>query len=481
MAPPPVPTSSPLPAGTPGSKSVRPSGRVSLLEAIGLGCGRITADGSLGTIHLLASPIYNMTLGVSPVLISTAVFIQRIWDAMLDPLCGQFSDNFRSRWGRRRPLMLASAPVLALFFALLWWFPRGASEHHLFAHFVGVSLLFFVAQAIFAMALGGLILEATDEYHERTRIAGITLAAGFAFLVASQWFFPATQLPIFSDTISGVRWVATGCAVAFLAFGLVPVMLCREKHYARLVARQPRVSFWSSLRAVRDTRPFLLLVTARFAATFGYNLVGVMFLYMNNYYVFGGDLRKAAFALGVIGSSFQVAGILSSLFVYPWLTRRLGKQRVFQLSAVILMAGCVAKLFVYQPGQPWWQFVVLIANGTSSAGMVMMANAMLGDIADYDEWRTGLRREALFMAVWNWFEKAGNSLGSLVTGFVLVAIGFDAKLGAQSPHTLLLMKWCYFAAPFTGAVIALLFIRRYDLDEEKVTAIRVDLDARHAV
>lgn len=452
--------------------------RVTWREKIGLGLGKVAADGSLGTIHLLVSPIYNMTLGLSPALVSTALFVQRIWDAMLDPVCGQFSDNFRSRWGRRLPLMLSAVPFVAGLFAVLWWFPRGASENHLFLHLLGFSLLFYIAHSIYAMALGGLILEATGDYHERTRVAAVTLAFGFAFLVGSQWLYPLTQHSLFGgDTITGLRWVGTGCAIAFLVAGLLPTLICRERNYT-LVAHGPRSSFRESLRAVRENKPFMILLAARFVSVFGYSLVGIFFLYMNNYYVFGGDLRKAAFALGILGSSFQVAAIVSSIFIFPRLARRLGKRRVFQISAGILMAGCVAKLFVYQPDQPWLQFVVLISNGTSTAGMLLMTSSMLGDISDYDEWRTGQRREALFVAVSNWFDKAANSVGSLITGFLLVWIGFDAKFGAQPGRTLELMKLCYFLAPFLGAMLALILIQRYRLDEQQVYQIKADLAAR---
>jgi len=46
----------------------------------------------------------------------------------------------------------------------------------------------------------------------------------------------------------------------------------------------------------------------------------------------------------------------------------------------------------------------------------------------------------------SWSEKAGNSFGSWLAGFVLVWIGFNAKLGPQTPQTLAQMKYCYAAA-----------------------------------
>lgn len=454
--------------------------RVSLRERIGLGLGKVVADGTHGTLHVLVNPIYNMTLGLNPALISTVVFIQRIWDAMLDPVWGNFSDNFRSRWGRRLPLMLTACLPLALLFAALWWFPRGASQSWLFWHLLLVSLIFYTAHSLFSMPLGGLTIEATDDYHERTRLASITLAFGFAFQIGSQWLFPLTQLSVFADGIQGLRWVAAGCAVLFLGFGLMPVLLCRERHYHRIAGKQEPTSLLKNLKAVRGNRSFLAMLAARFVASFGYNIVGMLGIYMNTYYVFGGNLKASALAYGFLGSAFHVAALTMSLFIYPIIARRVGKKRTFQIATGILMCGCLAKLVVYHPGHPWLQFIVLSANGAASAGLSLMPNAMLGDIADQDELRTGLRREALFASLLSWFEKAGNSLGSLLAGFVLVWIGFDAKLGAQTGHTLTLMKASYFLAPTTGALLALYFIRNYDLGEHRAYEIKAELQRRRA-
>lgn len=454
--------------------------RVPTREKIGLGLGKVVSDGTHGTLHVLINPIYNMTLGLNPALISTIVFIQRMWDGMLDPLCGSFSDNFRSRWGRRIPLLFISSLPLALLFSAIWFFPRDASANVLFWHLLIVSLVFYTAHSLYSMPLGGLIIEATDDYHERTRLASVIFTFGFAFQIASQWLFHLVQLPVFGDSITGLRWVAAGCGVAFLIAGLIPVWLCRERNYGRVAARQPRTSLLASLRAVRGNRTFLAMLTARFVLSFGYNLVGMLGMYMNAYFIFGGDLKAASWAYGFLGSSFHVAAILSSLFMYPWLTRRYGKKRTFQIAVGVLLAGCASKLVVYQPDLPWLQFIVLISNGTAHAGFSLVTNAMLGDVADLDEWRTGLRREALFSSLLSWFEKAGNSIGSFICGVGLVWIGFSAKLGAQSPETLRLMQLAYFAMPTAGGLAALWLIRRYDLTETRVYEIKDALASRRA-
>lgn len=469
-----------LPPAPAPAHPTRRGDRVSLREKIGLGFGRAVSDGTHGSLHVLVSPIYNMTLGLNPALISTIVFVQRLWDAMLDPAVGQFSDNFRTGWGRRRPLLLGAAFPLALLFGALWWFPREVTTGYLFWHLLLVSLAFYAAHSLFSMPLNGLIVEATDDYHERTRLAGTALAFGFAAQIGSQWLFPLAQLPFFADRISGVRAVAVGCVGVFLAAGLVPVALCRERLYATVTRKQPPTPFWASLRAVRGNGSFMALLLARGVYSFGFNVVGLLGGYMNIYYVFGGDIKKGAAVAATLGSSYHVAAIVTSLFVYPALERRVGKRRTLQVAVAVLVVDCLSKIVLYQPGHPWLPLGVIMMNGVSNAGVSLMCIAMLGDIADCDEYATGLRREGLFVALLSWFEKAGNSLGSFLTGFILVWIGFDAKLGAQSAHTLGLMKAAYVALPAAGALLTLACVARYRLTQNQVYAVKDELDRRRA-
>lgn len=449
-------------------------------QKIGLGMGRIAADGTSGTIHVLLSPIYNMTLGMNPALISTVAFIQRIWDAITDPLVGQYSDNFRSRWGRRRPLMAAAAFPMALLFAALWWVPEGWSDTGMFWYLMILFIFFHLAHTVYFLPLAGLVIEATDDYHERTRIAAVLLVFGYTFQVLSQWIFPLTQLSIFPNTLVGLRWVTGFCCILFLFIGLAPIFLCRERNYLRIAATQSKVKMREGFRAIIACPPFMRLVVARVVFGFGYGIVGMLGIYMNTYYVFGGDIKAGGWFYGYLGTAYMVAAIACSIFVYPALSRRFGKRRTLQAATIVLMIGCTSKLFIYHPGLPWLQLIVLLTNGAAGSGIGLMAIAMLSDIADYEEWRTGVRNEAFLASIMSWFDKIGGSLATLLGGFVLVWIGFDAKLGEQSGQTLQLMKWSYFAMPFAGALLTFLLMNRYELTEDRVYEIKAELAKRHA-
>ena len=77
------------------------SKKVSLGNKIAYGFGSVAlALKIMGLIILLI--FYSQVMGVSAYLVSLALLIALVFDALSDPLIGYVSDNTRSRWGRRQ-------------------------------------------------------------------------------------------------------------------------------------------------------------------------------------------------------------------------------------------------------------------------------------------------------------------------------------------------------------------------------------------
>ena len=77
---------------------------------------------------------YNQVVGLPPAMVSTAIMIALIFDAFVDPMIGQISDNTRSKWGRRHPFMYVAALPVAIAFYLIWNPPVGWEEEALFGY-----------------------------------------------------------------------------------------------------------------------------------------------------------------------------------------------------------------------------------------------------------------------------------------------------------------------------------------------------------
>ena len=67
---------------------------------------------------------------ISPTLVGLLFGASRIWDAVTDPLAGFLSDRTNSRFGRRRPWLLAGGILVAVCFSLLWYpyAPQGTAS-----------------------------------------------------------------------------------------------------------------------------------------------------------------------------------------------------------------------------------------------------------------------------------------------------------------------------------------------------------------
>jgi GPH family glycoside/pentoside/hexuronide:cation symporter len=73
-------------------------------EKFAWGAGGMT-ESLQNSIWALSFPIYSIALGVSPALIGLAKALPRVVDAFTDPIMGNISDNARTRFGRRRPVV----------------------------------------------------------------------------------------------------------------------------------------------------------------------------------------------------------------------------------------------------------------------------------------------------------------------------------------------------------------------------------------
>lgn len=453
--------------------------KVSFRERVGIGLGDGAAIASSGSLNVLVYPIYNVVLGVSPSLISIVVFIQRAFDAITDPLVGHFSDRLKTRWGRRKPLIAMSLPFLLLFSVALWWFPRGLSEIGFFWWLLIISLLFHAAHTFYSVPVWALRMEATDDYHERTRVAATVQIVAYIGSLGLQWLFPLMQSSIFPDVVSGLRTTTLMWSIFFTVVGLAPLFWVRERILPFDEKKPEKVTWSQSLRILRSNTAFMILLSMRFIWSFCYLVVATFNIYMNIYMVYGGDVKASAMMQGWIGSAFQVA-VIVSVFIYRKLAITIGKRNSLCVAGAALIVGCVLKLFVYQPSMPWLQVVVPFFNGLALGGIMLVGNSMLADVAAYDEYVTGQRRAALFAGLLAWCDKFGNSIGTLLSGFILVWIGFDAKLlnGVQSTGTLNLMQGLYAGIPCIGAVVAILLALRYPLSEAMVNEVKLELNRR---
>ena len=119
---------------------------------------------------------------------------------------------------------------------------------------------------------------------------------------------------------------------------------------------------------------------------------------------------------------------------------------------------------------------VMLAPGQVAFSIVL--RAMVGDICDEDELRTGLRREGMYGSMFRWIEKAMGSLAIMITGGVLLAAGFHSGEAQQASGTILYLRLAYVLIPVVAVGLALVGVRYFPITPARAAEVRRELEAR---
>ena len=454
-----------------------PEDRLPIRDKAGYSSGGMAYTLMGNAIGNLGNVVLNIGMGMNPFLVGLLLALPRAVDALLDPLIGTWSDNFRSRWGRRKPFMVAGALGAGVFFIVLWWMPAGWTEMGKFWYFLFFSTVFYLFMSLFAVPWGAIGLSMTADYHERTRLMATYAFTSAAAAILLSWLYALIKLPCFPDTITGTRWISAGLAGLMTGLALLSVWMCREKQTAGQ-AKQATEPVWPQIRAVLGNRAFLILGGAVFFMCLGIFSISSLPTYLAIYFIHGGNESAASILSGWGGTVWQVG----SLFFIPlisFVATRIGKRHTLALALVAALTGNLIKWFCYTPAQPLLFLLppLLIAFGFSA--LWTLTASMLADVCDLHELNTGKRNEGALNAMYAWVMKVGSTLAFALSGILLNLTGFNQALGSsQSPATILSMRLIDIGVPTAAVLAAIALTCLYPISEDRAYQIRVELERR---
>ena len=464
-------------------------------EKLALGAGGITMFFGNVSVKAIAVPVYQMTLGVNPALLGLAMAVPRLWDALTDPVMGNLSDNFRSRFGRRRPFIVLGAIAMGLSFGLIWMVPQHWSEMPTLAWFLATSLLFYTCFTVFSVPFNSLTYEMTPDYHERTRVMAYPTFFSKVAEAGYTWVIPLAQLAVWGSFMVGIQWVGWGVGLVVMALiGALPGLLVRERFKqpsaaavspdhppSAATARRPRerVRFLPTLRQSLKSRAFLILLGLTVLQVISGMLASSLDYYLLVYYMFDGDIVQGSLFKAWLSTGYAVVGFVA-VFVVGWLCNRYEKRNVLALVYASVAVGAIVKWFVFRPGQsPWWILLDPVFCGPIWVATGMIKPSMLADVCDEDELASGQRREGMYGAIFSWTLKLGVSLSFFGSGLALVAAGFDEEYGGdQPPLTFLLMRLTLSGSVIATSALSALLLLFYPLTEAEANRTRAALESR---
>ena len=433
-------------------------------------------DGGFAYFLLL---FYGTVIGLEPGLVGLAILIALCVDAISDPLVGYWSDNLRSRWGRRHPFMYGAALPIALVYFLLWNPPEW-SDGALFAYLLGLAVLIRTLITFYEIPSAALMPELTANYEDRTSIQAFRFFFGWTFgnlLSVIMWGFLLVPTAEYSQGILNRDGYATyGIIASLLIFVAIMVSslgthshIKHLRHPPERRSRTPREIFGEIGQTLRTRSFAALFLTTIFGQTASGFQASLAFLMMT---FFWGFSQIQIF----IGTSLVFVSAVIGLLLAPRAVSRFGKKRA--VISIGIIAFTLAPFMVAlrllgvlpENGDPLL-FPIVVAVNTLDVGLIIAFQAivvsMIADLVEESELRTGRRSEGVFFASITFTRKASQGIGAALTGVALSLIAFPQGEAASSatPATLWTLGAIYVTVLWLLWSAMLYSISRYKIDK----------------
>ena len=438
---------------------------------------------------------YTQVQGLSGSLTGLAMFIAISWDAISDPIVGSWSDTFRSRWGRRHPLLIAGGLPAALLLIALFAPPSGLTELGIFAWLAGTSILLRTFITIYFIPYSAMGAELSSDYDERTVIAkarvtmawlaGMLLPAiAFAVIFQSQGDTDGRLLAANYTVYGVVSALVAGATVLFCVWGTRSVI-------PRLPSASASGSGSLIQQTLRDFRTafgnynFRISIGSNLAFGMAAGVYSTLALYMGTYFW---EFQPEQLAGLVIPTA---AATLVAFSVLNRLGRRYDKPTILKLVCLGIALNSLwftgARLLGILPDNdhPLIYALQWLNTGIGVFTIValqIISVSLIADILDEHELATGKRQEGVFFAAGTFVGKATSGVGALLAGAVIDIAGIvpGSAPGEISNQSLAILGWFMICITVALSLVAFFFASRIRLSRADHEQLRAALARQHS-
>ncbi len=426
---------------------------------------------------------YAQVIGLDARLVSVAILIALIFDAFSDPIVGYWSDNLRSRWGRRHPFMYAAAVPVAVSYYFLWIPPAGWGQTELFWYVVLLSVVVRTLITFYETPSAALAPELSEDYDERNTLLSWRYYFGWTggnaiSVVTFALIFPAfVTASVVNGQFNRDAYQTYGLISALLIFAAIIISAMGTHPYIKKLKAPPPArkltvrKIFAEIFETLSSRSFVALFIAALLGFIASGLTAGLAFYFATYF-----WGFSSAQIGVITFGVFISAVLGSSLA-PVVGRKFGKKNGAIGVGLLAFLGAplpiVLRLTDILPGNenPFIFWFYLVAN-TIDVGLIIcyqiLAASMIADLVEEAELKTGRRSEGLFFAASTFMRKWGEGMGIVVAGFVLTIVGLatGAAQGEVSEQTLWRLGAVYVPTVLTLWLVMIAVISNYRLTRE---------------
>lgn len=452
--------------------------KLSVKDKLGYTIGSIGDSTSYNFVLSFFSFFMTTVAGVSPAIAGLIISLAIAWDAITDPIIGYMVDHSKSKKGKRRPYILRSLIPMGASIILMFLnvdFPQVQKN----IYFLVLVLIFWTSYTAFNIPFYSFGAVLSDDDTERVSLSAYREVLGYVGI------FCASSVPTFLVGLllkqgwnNSEAWFAAAVVVAVITVSSIAIMW-RATQGKEPVEENEEVSsmnikgFFADVWSLLKMKPYLLVIVCALFTNIYMTLFNSNLMYYVVYNMGAGETQASAM--------FTAMNIVSILFI-PFITKGVAvfsKQRVFITSVLFSGLVMIAMKFIGVPNvYVGCIYVILVGVGTCAYWMCIFN--FLYDVIDYDEFKTGKKRDGIIMSYYSFLLKLGGAVASALQGFCLQLSGFDAELTVQGAGALNTIALFFTVVPGICLIIAGLAIVATPLKDERMVKLRAELDKKRS-
>lgn len=411
---------------------------------------------------------YTKYLGLDEGLASIVWMIFAVWNALNDPLFGYISDRTKSKLGRRIPYIRYGALLYGVIFILSWFlWPLGGSQTALFVQML-VSLFFFdTFYTAIATSLYVLPYTMAESNQARSGIFVWKIFFTLLSLAAPLVLFPLVR-PDVGESASRFQTIMIMLGVVTTLVIFFSTFFYKEK-YTSDAEEAP--GLWESICQCFKNRAFLVYEVISFTVIFVQTILmqGVVY-YFDEFTV---PMPLAYASLGV--------GAVCGIILWIKSMGKIGVAKCIIVMSVAFAAGATLVIFAGQYVIP--AMIAFFIIGLGFSGGMYLVPLMNGEVIDYDEAKTGFRREGMYAGVNSLITKPAISFANAAFVMIIGWFGYDnaVKAGAQDAMAKFGVKVAWMALPALLFIISVIAMKAYPLVGEEWKKLKEELSRKHEV
>ncbi len=391
-----------------------------------------------------------------------------LWNAVNDPLFGFISDHTKTKVGRRIPYIRYGAPIIAAVFVLTWvtFFDSGSQIQMFIQMLVSLFLFDTLYTAI-----------ATSLYVMPYEMAVTNKARGSIFFVKIIFQLVALSVPlvllaelekILNQSLQQYQMIMTIIGVAAGVIVFFSTFFYKEKDY---IKEEEQLPFVKSLVECFKNKSFIVFEVVSFSVTF----VNTALMIGLSYY-FEAEGINFVFCYAAM-----FAGIILGLLLWMKGIPKWGVKKCMVLMCFMFGAGVLIMMM-------FGQFMIAGIIGFLSAGIGFAGGSYVvpmlnGDVIDYDEHVSGLRREGMYAGVNSFICKPAISFANALFPVMILWFGYDStiSIAAQTDMAKFGIRFSWlFVSGILLIISGLIIAKFYPLFGDKWDKIKNDLSEEHA-